>query len=168
MKTMARPAPSAALGLPEWLGLGALAFGTLHMLLDFGIGLFPLQGPVSPAVGAALVLISLIHVWWAVSLAAAAQGQGGGLASLAVLGFGWTLLANGASIGFCPLPCPVAAPLADAAHLGSLTFGLVAPAAALWALRRRRLRVAWRLPAGAAALAVATLVALANGAAPPR
>jgi len=41
--------------------------------LDFGIGLFPLQGRLSPAVGATLLLVSLIHAWWSVSLAAGAQ-----------------------------------------------------------------------------------------------
>ena len=164
--TRARPAPPAALGLAEWLSLGALAFGALHTLIDFGAGLFPLQGAVSPAVGAVLGLTSLVLVWWAISLAAAARGVGGGLASLAVLGLGWTLLANGYPIVFCPPPCPAAAPLGDVSHLGSLAFGLVAPGAALWALRRRRLKVGWRLPASAAALAVATLVALANAVTP--
>ena len=61
-----------------WLSLAAMAVGTLHILLDFGVGLFPLQGRVSPAVGATLLLISLIHVWWTVSLAAGAHGNGGG------------------------------------------------------------------------------------------
>lgn len=158
---------AADLGIAEWLSLGALAFGVLHMLMDFGVGLFPLQGPVTLAVGGALVLISLIHVWWAVSLAAAARGLGGGLASLAVLAFGWTLLANGFPIVFCPLPCPAAAPLSDVAHLGSLALGLAAPVAALWEIRQRRLKVDWPLPISALVLTVATLVALANAAAPP-
>jgi hypothetical protein len=67
--------------MAEWLSLGALAFGTLHMLLDFGVGLFPLQGAVAPMVAAATVLTSLMPVWWAVSLADAARGRGGGLAN---------------------------------------------------------------------------------------
>src|SRR5215207_11748012 len=34
-----------------WLSLAAMAVSTLHILLDFGVGLFPLQeGRVSPAV----------------------------------------------------------------------------------------------------------------------
>jgi hypothetical protein len=45
---------------------------------------------------------------------------------VAVLAFGWTFLTNGYSIVFCPPPCPVAAPLADVAHLGSLASGLAA------------------------------------------
>ena len=71
-----------------WLGLAAMAVGTLHILLDFGIGLFPLQGRLSPAVGATLLLVSLIHVWWSLSLAAGAQGNGGGVTNVAILGLG--------------------------------------------------------------------------------
>ena len=56
---MERRVPRAALGIPEWLGLGALAFGSLYILMDFSVGLFPMQGAVSPVVGAALVLTSL-------------------------------------------------------------------------------------------------------------
>jgi hypothetical protein len=159
--------PTFRFGLAEGLGLAALAFGSLHILLDFSIGLFPTQGPVSAAVAAVFVLTSLILVWWAVSLAAAASGLGGGLASVAVLALGWTLLTNGSSVVFCPPPCPVAAPLADVAHLGSLASGLAATVGAAWALRQRRLRVGWRLPASAAALVVASIVALANAAQPP-
>jgi hypothetical protein len=158
--------PTLRLGAAEWLGLVALAFGSLHIMLDFGIGLFPTQGPVSAAVAASFVLTSLILLWWAVSIAAAVSGLGGGLASVAVLAFGWTLLTNGYSIQFCPPPCPVAAPLGDVAHLGSLASGLAATVGAVWALRQRRLRPGWRLPAGAAALVLASIVALANGAQP--
>jgi hypothetical protein len=120
---------------------------------------------VSPAVAGALLLTSLIEVWWAVSLAAVARGLGGGIASLGVLAFGWTLLTNGSSIVFCPPPCPVAAPMGDVAHLGSIAFGLAATVASVWALTRRRLKLGWRLPAGAAALVLASIVFLAN--APP-
>ena len=83
----------------------ALAVGTLHILLDFGVGLFPLQGRLSPAVGATLLLVSLIHAWWSVSLAAGAHGNGGGVASAAILGLGWTLLIFGrerTGISFSP------------------------------------------------------------------
>ena len=73
----------------------------------------------------------MIQIWWAVSIAAAARGLGGEIASLAVLALDWTLSTNGYSIVFCPPPCPTAAPLADVAHLGSLAFGLATPAAAL-------------------------------------
>jgi hypothetical protein len=156
--------PTFSPGVAEWLGLAALAFGSLHILLDASVGLFPTQGPVSAAVAATFVLTSLILLWWAVSIAAAASGVGGGLASVAVLAFGWTLLTNGSAIVFCPPPCPVAAPLADVAHLGSLGSGLAATVGAVWALRQRRLRAGWRLPAGAAALVLASIVALANAA----
>jgi hypothetical protein len=61
-----------------WLSLAAMAVSTLHILLDFGIGLFPLQGNVTPAVGAVLLLISLIQAWWGISIAAGARGIAGG------------------------------------------------------------------------------------------
>ena len=149
-----------------WLSLAAMAVGTLHILLDFGVGLFPVRGSLSPVVGATLLLVSLIHAWWGVSLAAGARGAGGGVASAAILGLGWTLLTNGYPIVFCPPPCPEAAPLADVAHVGSLVLGLAAPAAGLWALWRRRVRVGWAFPAGALVLVVATVWALSRAAVP--
>ena len=136
-------------------------------MLDFSVGLFPItERPVSAVEAAVFLLTSLIVLWWAVSIAAAASGLGGGLASVAVLAFGWTLLTNGSSIVFCPTPCRFGAPLADIAHLGSLTSGLAATVGALWALRDRRLQPGWRLPAGAAALVLASIVAMANAAEP--
>ena len=150
-----------------WLSLAAMVAGTLHILLDASVGLFPARGNLTPAVGAALLLISLIHAWWAISLAAGARGVGGGVASAAILGLGWTLLTNGYPIVYCPPPCPEAAPLSDVAHLGSITFGIAAPAAAAWALWRRRARVGWVLPVGALVLVVATIWAIAGAAVAP-
>ena len=148
-----------------WLSLAAMAVSTLHILLDFGVGLFPLQeGRVSPAVGATLLLVSLIHAWWSASLAAGAHGNGGGVASAAILGLGWTLLINGSAIMYCPPACPYAAPLSDVAHVGSIVLGIAAPAAAMWALWRVRVRVSWALPAGALVLVVATVFALSRAA----
>jgi hypothetical protein len=147
-----------------WLSLGAMVAGTLHILLDASVGLFPARGTLAPAVAAALLLISLIHAWWSVSLAAGAHGNGGGVASAAILGLGWTLMINGSSIMFCPPPCPYAAPLSDVAHVGSLVLGIAAPAAAIWALWRVRVRVSWTLPAGALVLVVATVWALSRAA----
>ena len=162
-----QPSPTFSFGSAEWLGIAALAFGSLHIMLDFSVGLFPItERPVSAVQAAVFLLTSLIVLWWAVSIAAAASGLGGGLASIAVLAFGWTLLTNGSSIVFCPTPCRFGAPLADIAHLGSLTSGLAATVGALWALRHRRLQPGWRLPAGAAALVLASIVAMANAAEP--
>jgi hypothetical protein len=141
--------------------------GTLHILLDASVGLFPARGRLAPAVAAALLLISLIHAWWAISLAAGARGVGGGVASAAILGLGWTLLTNGSAIVYCPPPCPEGAPLTDVSHIGSLVLGIVAPSAAVWALWRRRARVGWVLPVGALVLVVATIWALANGTVEP-
>src|ERR671917_2122128 len=75
-----------------WLGMAAMAVGTLHILLDFGVGLFPMRGRLSPAVGATVLLVSLVHVWWVVSLAAGARGNGGGGGSAARPGVGGGLL----------------------------------------------------------------------------
>jgi hypothetical protein len=165
--------------LPLWLGLSvaAMAAGTLHILLDASVGLFPARGTLAAAVAAALLLISLIHAWWAISLAAGARGVGGGVASAAILGLGWTLLTNGSAIVYCLPPCPEGAPLTDVAHISSLVLGIVAPAAAIWALWRRRAKggipmrslsvVDWTLPAGALVLVVATIWALASAAVAP-
>ena len=160
-----------------WLSVAAMVAGTLHILLDASVGLFPARGRIAPAVAAALLLISLIHAWWAISLAAGARGVGGGVASAAILGLGWTLLTNGSAIVYCPPPCPEGAPLTDVAHLGSLVLGIVAPAAASWALWRRArggsipMRsisvVDWTLPVGAVVLVVATIWALAGAAVAP-
>jgi hypothetical protein len=154
-----------------------MAAGTLHILLDASVGLFPARGRLAPAVAAALLLVSLIHAWWAVSLAAGARGVGGGVASAAILGLGWTLLTNGSAIVYCPPPCPEAAPLSDVAHIGSLVLGLAAPTAAIWALWRRRAQggismrsisvVDWTLPVGALVLVVATIWAIAGAAVAP-
>jgi hypothetical protein len=150
-----------------WLSVAAMVAGTLHILLDASVGLFPARGSLAPMVAAALLLISLIHAWWAISLAAGARGVGGGVASAAILGLGWTLLTNGSAIVYCPPPCPEGAPLTDIAHIGSLVLGIVAPAAAAWALWRRRARVGWVLPVGALVLVVATIWALASAAVAP-
>src|SRR4051812_4002036 len=115
-----------------WLSLAAMAVSTLHIFIDSGVGLVSMQHRLSLAVGATLLLISLIHVWWCVSLIAGAQANGGGVASAAILGLGWTLLTNGFAIVYCLPPCPVAAPLSDVAHIGSLVLGLVAPVVAIW------------------------------------
>lgn len=145
-----------------WLSLSAMAVSMMHILLDFGVGLFPMKGTLAPAVGAVVLLIPLIHVWWAVSLAAGAQGVGGGVASTVILGLGWTVLINGLAIQYCMPPCPDAAPLSDVAHIGSLVLGMAAPVAGIWALWRGRVRVGWVLPAGALVLVVATVWALAS------
>jgi hypothetical protein len=160
-----------------WLSLAAMTVGTLHILLDASVGLFPARGSLAPAVAAALLLISLIHAWWAISLAAGARGVGGGVASAAILGLGWTLLTNGSAIVYCPPTCPEGAPLTDVAHIGSIVLGIVAPAAAIWALWRKRAWgglprrsisvVDWTLPVGALVLVVATIWALSGAAVEP-
>lgn len=147
-----------------WLSLAAMAVGTLHVLVDFGVGLFPMRDRLSPAEGATLLLVSLIHVWWSISIVVGSQGNGSGVASAAVLGLGWTLLINGYPIVYCPPPCPHAAPLSDVAHVGSLVLGLAAPAGAIWALWRQRVWVSWTFPIGALLLVGATMWALSRAA----
>jgi len=145
-----------------WLSLAAMAVSIMHILLDFGVGLFPMQGTLAPAVGAVVVLIPLIQVWWVVSLVAGARGVGGGVASAVILGLGWTLLTNGFAIVYCMPLCPFAAPLTDVAHVGSLVLGIVAPVVGIWALWRAWVRVGWVLPAVALVLVVATVWSLAT------
>lgn len=149
-----------------WFSLAAMAVGTLHILIDLGVGLFPIRDNLSTAEGATLLLISLIHVWWCISLTAGVQGNGGGIASAAILGLGWTLMTNGYPIVYCLPLCPFAAPLSDVAHVGSIVLGIIAPMVALWTLWRwrRRVRRSWALPFGALVLVVATVVALSNSA----
>ena len=147
-----------------WLSLAAMAMSTLHILIDFGVGLFPMRGTLTPAEAATLLLISFIHVWWCLSVAAGAQGNGGGVASAVILGLGWTALTNGFPIVYCMPLCPFAAPLSDVGHIGSIVLGVVAPVVAIWTLWRGRMRIGWALPTGALLLVVATIVALANSA----
>ncbi len=145
-----------------WLNFAAMAASTLHILVDMGVGLFPIKDDLSFAEGAVLLLVTAVQVWWCISLVAGSHGDGGGLASLVVLALGWTTLANGSAIVFCLPICPYAAPLADVAHVGSIVLGVVAALFTIWTLWRRRLRLTWVLPCGALVLVLATIVALAS------
>jgi len=147
-----------------WLSLAAMAVSTLHILVDFGVGLFPMRDRLSLAETTTLLLVSFIHVWWCISLAAGTHGNGGGLASAAVLGLGWTALTNGYPIVFCLPSCPYAAPLSDIGHVGSIVLGLLAPAVTLWTLWQRKLGIRWTLPIGALVLVVATVFSLSQAA----
>ena len=60
--------------------------------------------------------------------------------------------------------CPYAAPLSEVGHVGSIVLGLAAPAAAIWTLWRRGVRVSWTLPTAALVLVVATVLALSRAA----
>jgi hypothetical protein len=161
---LAWPGQTWRMPLWLWLSIAAMMIGTLHILLDASVGLFPARGTLAPMVAAALLLIALIHGWWAVSLVAGSHGVGGGIASAAVLGLGWTLMTNGYPIVYCPPLCPEGAPLTDIAHVGSIVLGVVAPAAAILALWRERPRVGWVMPVIALALVVATVWALSGAA----
>jgi hypothetical protein len=125
-----------------WVGLATMFFSVLHIILDFGVGLFDLRGTLSGSEAATLVGVALIQLWWAISFMAGARGNGSGVASAGILGAGWSALTNGYPIVYCPPVCQEARPLSDVAHLGSIVFGF--------------------MPAVAAALALGTIVALAS------
>lgn len=137
-------------------------FSVLHIILDFGVGLFDLQGRLSPSEAATLVGVALIQLWWAISFMAGTRGNGSGVASAGVLGAGWAALTNGYPIVECPPVCETAWPLSDVGHVGSIVFGVLLPVVAIWSLWRARTRPGWFMPTVAAALVLGTLVALAN------
>ncbi len=150
--------------MPIWLvvGMAAMFFSAMHIVMDFGVGLFDLHGTLSSTEAAILVGVALIQVWWAVSFVAGAQGNGGGVASAGILGAVWAAMTNGFPIVYCPPVCTEAAPLSDLAHVGSIVFGILTVLVAAWSLWRARLRPGWFMPAVAAALTIGTVVSLAN------
>jgi hypothetical protein len=150
--------------MPLWLvvGLAAQFFSVVHIVIDFGVGLFDLHGTLSPTEASTLVGIALIQVWWAVSFIAGAQGSGSGVASAGILGAVWAAMTNGFPIVYCPPVCEEARPLTDFGHVGSIVFGILMAVVAIWSLWRARVRPGWFMPAVAAALAIGTVVSLAN------
>jgi len=145
-----------------WVGLATMFFSVLHIIIDFGVGLFDLQGTLALTEAITLVGIALIQLWWAISFMAGALGNGSGVASAGILGAGWAALTNGYPIVYCSPVCDEARPLTDLAHVGSIVFGILLALVAIWSLWRARVRPGWFMPAVAAALVVGTLVSLAN------
>lgn len=145
-----------------WVSLATMFFSVLHIILDFGVGLFDLHGTLSPTEATTLLGVALIQIWWAVSLMAGVRGNASGVASAGILGAGWAALTNGSAIVFCPPVCEEAYPLTDPAHVGSLVFGILLPLVAIWSLWRAKSRPGWFMPTVATALAVGTVVSLAN------
>jgi hypothetical protein len=145
-----------------WVGLATMFVSVLHIVIDFGVGLFDLHGTLSPTEAATLVGVALIQLWWAISFMAGAQGNGSGVASAGILGAGWAALTNGFPIVYCPPVCEEARPLTDLGRVGSIVFGILLAIVAIWSLWRARARPGWFMPAVAAALVVGTLVSLAN------
>ena len=145
-----------------WVGLATMFVSVLHILIDFGVGLFDLRGTLSLSEAATLVGVALIQLWWAISFMAGAQGNGGGVASAGILGAGWAALINGFPIVYCPPVCQEARPLTDVGHVGSIVFGILLALVAFWSLWRARVRPGWLMPSVAAALVVLTLVSLAS------
>ena len=145
-----------------WLGLATMLVSVLHIVIDFGVGLFDLHGTLALTEATTLIGVALIQVWWAVSFMAGARGNASGVASAGILGAGWAALTNGFPIVYCPPVCGEARPLSDVAHLGSIVFGILLALVAIWSLWRARARPGWFVPAVAAALVVGTLVSLAS------
>jgi hypothetical protein len=137
-------------------------FSVLHIVLDFGVGLFDLHGTLSLTEATTLVGVASIQLWWAISFMAGARGNASGVASAGILGAGWSALTNGFPIIYCPPVCQEARPLSDLAHVGSIGFGILLALVAIVSLWRARARPGWFLPAVAAALVIGTLVSLAN------
>jgi hypothetical protein len=145
-----------------WVGLATMFFSVLHIIIDFGVGLFDLGGTLSVSEAATLLGVALIQLWWAISFMAGARGNGSGVASAGILGAGWSALTNGFPIVYCPPVCEEARPLSDVAHVGSIAFGILLALVAIWSLWRARVRPGWFMPAVAAALVLGTIVSLAN------
>ena len=145
-----------------WVGLVTMFVSVLHIIIDFGVGLFDLHGRLSLTEASTLVGVALIQVWWAVSLMAGARGNGSGVASAGILGAGWAALTNGFPIVYCPPVCNEAWPLTDIGHIGSIVFGILLALVCVWTLWRAGVRPGWFMPAVAAALVFGTLVSLAN------
>jgi hypothetical protein len=145
-----------------WVGLATMFFSVLHIILDFGVGLFDLRGTLSLSEAATILGVALIQLWWGISFMAGARGNGSGVASAGILGAGWSALTNGYPIIYCPPVCEEARPLTDVAHVGSIVFGILLALVAVWTLWRARVRPGWFMPTVAGALALGTIVALAN------
>lgn len=145
-----------------WVGLATMFFSALHIIIDFGVGLFDLHGTLSLTEATTLLGVALIQVWWAVSFMAGVRGNGSGVASAGILGAGWAAMTNGYPIVYCPPVCEEAWPLSDIAHVGSIVFGILLALVAIWSLWRARARPGWFMPVVAAALVVGTVVSLAN------
>ena len=63
-----------------WVGLATMFVSVLHIILDFGVGLFDLHGTLSLTEASTLVGVALIQLWWAISFMAGARGDGSGVA----------------------------------------------------------------------------------------
>ena len=102
-----------------WVGLATMFVSVLHIIIDFGVGLFDLHGTLTLTEAATLVGVALIQLWWAISFMAGARGNGSGVASAGILGAGWAALTNGFPIVCCPPVCEEARPLTDLGHVAA-------------------------------------------------
>lgn len=145
-----------------WIGLATMFVSVLHIVIDFGVGLFDLRGTLGLTEATTLLGVASIQVWWAISFMAGARGSAGGVASAGILGAVWAAMTNGYPIVYCPPMCEEARPLADVAHVGSIALGVLLPVIAIGSLWRAKARPGWLMPTVAAAVSLGTVVSLAN------
>src|ERR671913_1446062 len=72
-----------------WVGLATMFVSVLHIIIDFGVGLFDLHGTLTLTEAATLVGVALIQLWWAISFMAGARGHRSGAATARVLRARW-------------------------------------------------------------------------------
>ena len=74
--------------MPVWLwaGRATMFVSALHIIIDFGVGLFDLHGTLSVTAGATLVGVALIQVLWAISFMAGAPRMPAAASPAASLG----------------------------------------------------------------------------------
>ena len=155
--------PSETLGVTStllWLQVGAIGLSLNHILLDLSIVLFGPTAEVGALAGVLTIVVALIYVVWAMSLARAAQGRADALPSLLVYAAVWAMLGNGGTIVFCPPPCAGAVPFGEIAHVGSLVFGGLAAYVTVKAIRATTQKIAWWRAAPDLVLIVATFYLL--------
>lgn len=113
-------------GRVAWIIAGALAFvfSSVHLVLDWHIGLFGDRSDEVSLLQATLAwLVAALGGLWITATAAAARDIRWGFAVLVPLYVVWVIGGNGVPIFACPPPCRGAFPHQDIAHLGSLIFG---------------------------------------------
>lgn len=106
----------------------------------FGFSLFQVfhrwaeEDEISGASVAAVLVVSLLYVWWARCLQEAGRGEGSPLPGLLVLAAGWSLAVNG--VGALVECRPTCDRYELFAPVGNTALGAAAAGASWWAIRR--------------------------------
>lgn len=124
-----------------WVGLATMFVSALHIIIDFGVGLFDLHGTLTLTEAATLVGVALIQLWWAISFMAGARGNGSGVASAGILGAGWAALTT-ASDRLLP-PCEERRVRHRPTPRGRHRLCILLAMVATWSLRRAPVRPGW-------------------------